>query len=118
MVNIKLWKGFSMLFLTLGVYLYTTVGAFAYDKDMKKFKEAFSAFFTEYRLIIGYITALGLLTSILVFIFHMIQLANMASHPILRRKTMTNIMISLVCTALLGGMTVINFLFYEVIFGV
>lgn len=116
-VNNKMWKWISMFMITVGAYVYTTIGASAYDRDMSKLKTAFTAFFDEYRMIIGYITAIGLLTSILVFIYHMIQLANMASHPVLRRKTMTNIMISLICTALLGGMTVINFLFYEIIFG-
>lgn len=107
-------KCLVMVVLLAMVYFLNTVEVFAYGE--KSIKEAWESFFDEYRVIMGYITAFGTLTSILVFIFHMIQLANLSTHPIKRRQAMGNIMISLICTALLGSLTVINLLLYEIVF--
>lgn len=103
-----------MVVLFVMVYFLNTVEVFAYGD--KSIGDAWNDFFEEYRTIMGVITAIGTLTSMLIFIFHMIQLANLSSHPIKRRQAMGNIVISLICTALLGSLTVLNLLLYEIVF--
>ncbi|WCF11758.1 hypothetical protein NDS46_30915 (plasmid) [Paenibacillus thiaminolyticus] len=113
----RTWKYLMMFVSMIVAYIFTTSSAFAYNKDLEKLRGAFNNFFDEYRHIIGVLTALATLTSIVIFIFHMIQLGKTASNPTERRKTISNIYISLICTALLGGLTTINFLYIEIIFG-
>lgn len=116
----KLIQWVSHMSLLMWVMVMSTLSASAYQSvDISragKAHDAFAAFFDEYRIVIGYVTAFGTLTSLLIFIFHMINLANLSSHPIKRRQAMMNIVISLICTALLGGLTTISFLFYSIIF--
>lgn len=80
------------------------------------FDEAWEAFMSEYRIILAGIAGLGALTSVLVFIVHFVKLGTMPSHPIQRREALTNMVISGVCTALLGGITLVLTLFYHIIF--
>ena len=86
----------------------------AYAADKETLRNAWNAFILEYRIIMAWIAGIGALTSVLIFIFHMVQLGNLSSHPIKRREAMMNLMISMICTALLGGLGVITGLFYQI----
>ncbi|ADO59519.1 hypothetical protein [Paenibacillus polymyxa] len=85
-----------------------------YAADKETLINAWNAFILEYRIIMAWIAGMGALTSVLIFIFHMVQLGNLSSHPIKRREAMMNLMISMICTALLGGLGVITGLFYQI----
>lgn len=80
------------------------------------FQKAWKVLIEEYRVIIAAVSGIGALTAILVFIVHMIQLAGMPHHPILRRQVLTGLLISAICTALLGGISLIMTLFYGIVF--
>jgi len=80
------------------------------------FNEAWNAFMKEYRIVLASISGLGALTSILVFIIHFIKFGANADNPYQRREAIVNMLISAICTALLGGVTLILTLFYSIIF--
>lgn len=77
--------------------------------------DAWKELMNEYRFILAGISGIGALTSILIFIAHMIQLGG-TGNPQRRSNCIRNILISAICTALLGGMTLITTLFYSIIF--
>ncbi|WPS85461.1 hypothetical protein SMD22_02180 (plasmid) [Brevibacillus halotolerans] len=102
-----------MCFIVGLIISLNTMESFAADNE--KLVNAWNAFILEYRFVLAGFSAIGVLTSILIFIYHMLQLGNLSSHPIKRRESMGNILISLVCTALLGGLGLLTTLFYEVL---
>lgn len=73
--------------------------------------QAWKEFMDEWKIVIGYIEAFGLFTSILIFILQMIKLGSLPNHPVQRRACMQNILVSLVCTALLGGVGILWILY-------
>lgn len=77
--------------------------------------EAWKAFLDEYRVILAGMAGIGALTSVMVFIFHFIKLGTMPSHPIQRREVMNNMLISAICTALLGGISLVLTIFYYIV---
>lgn len=97
---------FSLLFISLNLEV----------ASADEFSDAWEAFMVEYRIILAGFAGVGAVTSILVFIYHFIKLGTMPSHPILRREVMSNMLISGICTALLGGITLILTLFYGIMF--
>ncbi|MDF2879482.1 MAG: hypothetical protein K0R54_39 [Clostridiaceae bacterium] len=113
---LKLDKFIRLIILIITFTLMLTTIAFANGRVYPKLPEAWRELMVERRYIIAGISAFGALTSVLVFIYHMIQLASMPSHPIMRRRTITGILTSLICTALLGGVTLVSTLLFEIIF--
>ncbi|PLS19711.1 hypothetical protein CVD28_04675 [Bacillus sp. M6-12] len=108
-----MWKYTPMFALIM--ILYTEV-AFASDNKQKDFITAWKALMNEYSVIVAGVAGLGALTSMLVFMVHMFQLASIGSaHPTIRRKIINDIMISAVCTALLGGVGLIYVIVYQTV---
>ncbi|MFF2531553.1 hypothetical protein ACFVS2_21835 [Brevibacillus sp. NPDC058079] len=107
------WKPVIMFFFIGLIICLNTTQSFAGENE--KLVNAWNAFIVEYRLILAYFSGFGVLTSILIFIYHMIQLGNLSSNPVKRKEAMGNIMISLICTSLLGGLAIITTLFYEIL---
>ena len=83
--------------------------------DNTKLVSAWKGFLDEYRIILAGISGIGALTAVLVFIFHMVQLGTMPSHPIKRRQVLGGLVTSGIATALLGGITTVLTLFYSII---
>ena len=69
--------------------------------------EAFDAFEFELKFIFSGLLAIGLLSSIVIFIIHFVKLATSPSHPIQRRAAMSNLLKSGICTMLLGAINLI-----------
>lgn len=88
----------------------------SYAVDATAFNTAWESFMKEYRVILAGIAGVGAVTSVMVFIFHFIKLGTMPAHPIQRRQAISNMMISAICTALLGGISAILTIFYATIF--
>ena len=109
--------------LLLAMSIFAIVGTFAIDiafavgSKSALIAEKWEALMMEYRIILAGIAGIGALTSILVFIYHMIQLGAVHAHPIQRHFIMRNLLISAVCTAGLGGLSLFLTLFYNIIFG-
>jgi hypothetical protein len=82
-----------------------------------KFATAWNGLMKEYRVIVSGIAGVGLLTSFLVFIIHMMQLASVSnSNPNARGRVIKNIFISGITTALLGATTLIFTVLYKTVF--
>lgn len=84
--------------------------------DDGAFKKAWDALMEEYRVILAYIAGFGALTSILTFIIHFIRLGSVGDNPQERRKVVHGMLISAICTALLGGITLVLTLLYSIVF--
>lgn len=102
--------------ITLFIYFVSFETVLASGFANPKFPKAWKELIDEYRVILAGFSGIGALTSILVFVIHMIQLATMPTHPIKRRECIDGIMWSGICTMLLGGMTLVLTLFYSIIF--
>ncbi|BBW98935.1 hypothetical protein GsuE55_37680 (plasmid) [Geobacillus subterraneus] len=70
----------------------------------------------EYRIVLAYIAGFGALTSVLTFILHFIRLGAVADNPQERQKVIRGMLISAICTALLGGATLLLTLLYSIVF--
>lgn len=82
-----------------------------------KFATAWNDLMKEYRIIVGGIAGIGVVSSFLVFIVHMFKIATLGSaSPEMRSKIISNILISGVTTALLGATTLIFTLLYKSVF--
>ncbi|TCJ98273.1 UNVERIFIED_ORG: hypothetical protein BDK47_11859 [Anoxybacillus amylolyticus] len=79
-------------------------------------QKAWSALMSEYRIILAYIAGFGALTSILTFIVHFMRLGAAADNPQERQKIVRGMLISAICTALLGGVTLLLTLLYSIVF--
>ena len=77
------------------------------------FMDKFQAFFSEYKVILGGVTGFGLLTSIAIFIYHFCRLSATASNPQQRAEVLRNLLITGVCTALLGAVPLIVILLFH-----
>lgn len=108
-----IWKTTGFLMLISVMIVLNSTEAFASNGE--KLINAWNAFILEYRIVLAYFTGIGALTSVLIFIYHMVQLANLSAHPIKRRESMMNILVSLICTSLLGGLGIITGLFYQIL---
>lgn len=84
--------------------------------DDGAFEKAWGVLLEEYRIILAYIAGFGALTSILTFIIHFIRLGAVGDNPQERRKVVHGMLISAICTALLGGITLILTLLYSIVF--
>lgn len=103
-----------MIPLVMAFMVMTTSMAFA---EENKFATAWGELMVEWHTIIAGVAGLGALTSLLVFILHMFQLATLGnSHPIIRKKIMNDILISGITTALLGGVGLIFWIIYQTVF--
>ncbi|WP_353096120.1 hypothetical protein [Tissierella praeacuta] len=81
-------------------------------------EESISEFMGKWREILVYATAIGTLSSFLIFILIFLRLSALPSHPIQRRKAMVDMITSGVSTALLGGVTLILGVFYDTFGGI
>lgn len=111
-VLIKILFFVSMM---IAFYHFNTIEIFAQGK--KSLGDAWTDFFKEYRVVMAYISGFGALTSILVFIHHFLQLGASGSNPAKRQEVLMNLLISSICTALLGGLTVLLTFYYTFFLG-
>jgi len=75
-------------------------------------------FLQTYKVAIGIITAFVYVTIIIIFAINVLRLGSSASHPLMRRQAMINILISLICLALVSCFTVFYILVLRMGFGV
>lgn len=103
-------KGFYNKFLIIMFNLLVfTQTAYA---DRPTLKVAFENFNLEIKFLFSGISALALVTSVGVFVIHFIKLASAPSHPIKRREVMMNLVVSGVCTGLLGAVNLIVWIIF------
>ncbi|MDU5080533.1 hypothetical protein [uncultured Tissierella sp.] len=87
-------------------------------KNEEDFKKAIKKFMDDWREILVYATAFGTLSAFLIFIIIFLRLSFLPSHPIERRKAMTDMITSGIATALLGGITLLLSIFYDTFSGI
>jgi len=110
------YKGFALILVVAFIILISSDVSYASGVHSQKFKDAWNAFFAEWRIVLAAFSGIGALTSVLVFIVHMIKLGAMPEHPIQRGQVMNGLLISAITTALLGGITLVLTLMYEIVF--
>lgn len=103
----KIGRGFKKLLVLCLILLLFTQVAYAQNAELNK---AFGEFRIEIKYIFSGVSALALLTSIVIFIIHFIRLALHANHPYFRGEIIKNLLISGICTALLGAVNTIVFI--------
>lgn len=88
--------------------------AYASDKipDLKK---NFKAFATEYKVYLNISIAFGILTGVLAFIVNLIRLAKNADNPKERKKTLTELAVVGITTAMLGSFGLISALYFGIL---
>lgn len=107
--NFKIKRLVALVFVF--ILMLSMVGwANPYDKVPEAWKELLG----EYRILLAGISGLGVLTSILVFIIHAMQLASNSDNPAKRSYCIRGIAISGIVTALLGGLTLVLTIFYGI----
>lgn len=120
MKDLRIEKTKKWIHVVVGCLLVFAVYFFGFETsyavNATAFNKAWESFMSEYRVILAGIAGVGAVTSIMVFIFHFIKLGTMPSHPIQRRQAISNMVISAICTALLGGISTILTIFYATIF--
>lgn len=79
-----------------------------------QFLDKFKAFFKEYKVILSGVMGFGLLTSIAIFIYHFCRLSATASNPQKRAEVINNLLITGLCTALLGAVPLIVILLFNI----
>lgn len=77
--------------------------------------KAWNIFMEEINVMVAGIYATALLTSYLVFIVQMIQLAILPSHPIKRRQAVVGMVVSGITLMLLGGIGLIKTIIFQMI---
>lgn len=115
-LNKNWYKGLALVLVVAFMVLMSSDVSYATGVHSEKFKEAWNAFFAEWRIILAAFSGIGALTSILVFIVHMIKLGAMPEHPIQRGQVLNGLLISAITTAMLGGITLVLTLMYEIVF--
>lgn len=114
--SLKMDKKIIYLIILITIFLIMFSDLCFASGKYPKLPQAWKELIDEYRVILAGIAGVGALTSVLVFIIHMINLASPTANPKHRRKCLNGIIISGICTALLGGITIILTLFYTIIF--
>lgn len=107
-----------ILLAVLGILLILTLNgttAYAVAQTKNDFMTKFGEFFDTYKTIISAFIGFGLLTSIGVFIFHFCKLSATASNPQKRAEVINNLLITGVCTALLGGVPLVVVLLFQIV---
>lgn len=101
---LSIWAMFQVM--TLNVY---ATGNFpTYMKPV--ITEKFQAFIAEYNILINGVWAFLVMSSILIFIVHFIKLGQWSQEPFVRKKIMQDLLITGVCTGLLGSFWLFYFL--------
>lgn len=82
-------------------------------KNEKTLNSALDKLFGQIRWIISIITIFGTITSFLIFSYSFVRISTYPTDPILRRKSMVDILQSGIATILLGGLSLILTVFYK-----
>lgn len=77
--------------------------------------QIFNKVLKEYKGVVTFISAIGLVSMILFFIFNLISLGNSKGNPQERQKAITGLIVSGIATAGLGAVNIIVALFYNMI---
>lgn len=109
----KLWAKlngfFFFLFVTLPIY-YKPV--FAVTKTSEDFMAKFAMLIDEYKTELGIVLSIGVLLSIVIFIYHCVMLNAHANNPSKRAQDISNLLITGVCLAAQGSATIILGIIY------
>lgn len=111
----KRWKQILFFFMMIAIAYFLTIDiSYARGVNSPEFQEKWQALMAEYRVILAGIAGFGAMTSLLVFIYHFMHLGAVSSNPAQRSQVVRNILISAICTSLLGGVTLFLTLFYSI----
>ncbi len=109
----KLWTKlngvFFFLFVTLPIYFKP---AFAITKTSEDFMAKFAMLIDEYKTELGIVLSIGVLISIVIFIYHCVMLNAHANNPRARSQDISNLLITGVCLAAQGSATIILGIIY------
>lgn len=110
----SLWGKFNILFFLLFVtfpnyYILASARTTSTDATfMKKFQSLIDEYSSELTIVLS----IGMLLSIAIFIYHCVQLNNHASNPQARKQDISNLLVTGVCLAAQGSVTVILAVIY------
>lgn len=99
----------SFIIFTLPINVYAS--AAHTDKD---FMVKFNAFVSEYRPFMNIVMGLLLLISMIVFIFHVVSLSKNADNPQKRAESLHNLLVSGVCLAIQGSVSLFVALYFYI----
>lgn len=109
----KMWaklNGFLFfLFATFPIYFKS---AFAVTKTNEDFMAKFAMLIDEYKTELGIVLSIGILLSIVIFIYHCVMLNAHANNPSKRAQDISNLLITGVCLAAQGSATIILGIIY------
>ena len=98
-----------MLFISCPINVYATAVHTRSD-----FMEKFNAFMGEYEPFINIVMGGLLLLSMLTFMFHVVSLSKNADNPQKRSESIHNLLVSGICLAVQGSVTLFIMLFYYI----
>ena len=76
--------------------------------------EKFNQFLEEYNILLSGVWGFFMTSSVLIFIVHFIKLGRFSGQPVMRQKIMNDLLVTGVCTALLGSFGLVFFLITRV----
>lgn len=79
--------------------------------------EAFKALYDEFKIELAGFVGIGICISVISFIVNLIRLGFYSSNGAMRRLTIRNLIISGICTAMLGSISFVVILFISIFFG-
>lgn len=106
----KLNTLFLFLIITLPQYFMTTYARTSATSN--SFTSKFNGLIDEYSTEITIVLSVGMLLSIVIFIYHCVQLNNHASNPQARKQDISNLLITGFCLAAQGSVTIILAIIY------
>ena len=72
--------------------------------------QKFQDFIAEYNILLSGVWAFFMTSSVLIFIIHFIKLGQWSNYPMVRQKIMSDLVVTGVCTALLGSFGLVFYL--------
>lgn len=108
------WAKINALFLFLTITLpqYSMVTFARKAQTSSDFTTKFNNLIDEYSTEIAIVLSVGMLLSIAIFIFHCVQLNNHASNPQARKQDITNLLVTGICLAAQGSVSIILAIIY------
>lgn len=104
----SLWgKLNSILFLLFITFPQYYLNAYAKTSTNNAFMSRFNALMEEYSTEITIVLSIGMLLSVVIFIYHCVQLNNHATNPSARKQDISNLLVTGVCLAAQGSVTII-----------
>lgn len=80
----------------------------------ENFNTKLAALMAEFEFIINFVSGFMLLTSSLIFIYHLVGLARHSDNPMARNQTVSNLLVSGICLAITGSLEIFILMYYYV----